>query len=261
MTSYDLGSEFFDNRFKLVTSPVVSPSILGAIRAVFAIYALCTFLFIWIWSGVKSHDGESYLSYFTHLSWVGLCAYFCISAFHTLAFSRSAATGYPLQLWWKGFQYLHILTYSTVVTFPILVTIVYWALLASASSFESPYVSWSNISQHALNTVFALFEIVLTNVAPMPWTHLPVTILLLAGYLGVAYITYETQGFYAYSFLNPKKQGAFLAAYIIGIAVAQCVIFSIVRTVILLRERRVQRSTTNVEVETWEGVHDHGKPY
>lgn len=59
MASYDLGSPFFDNHFKLVTSPVVSPTILGVIRAVLATYTTCTFLFIWIWSGVMSDDGDA----------------------------------------------------------------------------------------------------------------------------------------------------------------------------------------------------------
>lgn len=59
------------------------------------------------------------------------------------------------------------------------------------------HAGWSNISEHALNSAFALFEILLTNVAPMPWIHIPFLIVLLAGYLGVAYITFATQGFYS----------------------------------------------------------------
>ena len=93
----------------------------------------------------------------------------------------------------------------------------------------------------------------------MPWIDLPVTIVLLGGYLGVAYITHATQGIYsnfmslcvfllsilplipAYSFLDPKKQGKLLAAYIIGIAVGQVIIFVIIRWVIMLREKIAKR--------------------
>jgi hypothetical protein len=48
-----------------------------------------------------------------------------------------------------------------------------------------------------MNSGFALFEVLFTRAGPMPWTHIPFLILLLGGYLGVAYITYATQGFYS----------------------------------------------------------------
>ena len=50
-----------------------------------------------------------------------------------------------------------------------------------------------------MNTGYALFEILLTNAGPSPWWHLPVCIAMLACYLGVAYITHATQGFYSTS--------------------------------------------------------------
>jgi hypothetical protein len=52
-------------------------------------------------------------------------------------------------------------------------------------------------------------------------------VLMIGCYLGVAYITYATQGFYVYSFLNPSK-GAILAAYICGIFAGILVIFALV---------------------------------
>lgn len=129
----------------------------------------------------------------------------------------------------------------------------------SYGQFLSLPVAFSNISKHALNTVFAVFEIFLTNIGPLPWVQLPVTVLLLVGYLGVAYITHATQGFYsallphlsrsscsqvfslAYSFLDPKKQGKLLAAYIVGIAVGQIIVFLVVHGIIVLRERLTRR--------------------
>ena len=44
-----------------------------------------------------------------------------------------------------------------------------------------------------------------------------------------------------YSFLDPHKQGAFLAAYIVGIAVAEIVIFVLVRYLCILRHRLARR--------------------
>jgi uncharacterized protein HemY len=46
-------------------------------------------------------------------------------------------------------------------------------------------------------------------------------------YLGVAYITYATLGFYVYTFLDPSIEHAKLAAYIVGIAVVAIVVFVI----------------------------------
>ena len=60
--------------------------------------------------------------------------------------------------------------------------------------------AWINISEHALNSVYALIEITLTNVAPSAWLHLPLCVFMLACYLGVAYITEATQGFYSMFF-------------------------------------------------------------
>jgi hypothetical protein len=59
--------------------------------------------------------------------------------------------------------------------------------------------AWANISRHALNTAFVLFEIALTRVGPTPWAHMLFLVLILAAYLGVAYITHVTQGFYSSS--------------------------------------------------------------
>jgi hypothetical protein len=49
---------------------------------------------------------------------------------------------------------------------------------------------------HLLNSVFALFEILLTNTPASAWILLPPGLLLLIGYVGVVYVTFATQGFY-----------------------------------------------------------------
>lgn len=90
-------------------------------------------------------------------------------------------------------------------------------------------------SQHALNTVFAAFEIFLTRTSPPPPAHLPFLVILLALYLALAYLTHATAGFYPYSFLDPSKGRGKLAGYILGILVAACVIFGIVWVIIWVR--------------------------
>jgi len=252
----------FDEQLKFVTSNVFPPWWLACIRLLLALYTLVVSVVILVWEAEEEGGTvDSYFSYFTNLSYIGICAYFFASGVQTFAYARNRRLNnnhqgadnknnldsdseycyYPLQRWPWISRYLHGLLFSTIVTFPILVTIVYWVLLSSSSTFASPYLAWSNISKHLLNSVMAIFEITLTNVGPLPWINMLATVLLLASYLGVAYITYATQGIYTYSFLNPKVQGKLLAAYIIGIAVGQCIIFLIVRGVIHLREWIIRR--------------------
>ncbi|KAF9218881.1 hypothetical protein BS17DRAFT_475351 [Gyrodon lividus] len=227
----------FDPVFNLVTSPVFSPLILGALRLLIAVYSLVTIITVLAFEVVVYHDSKSFLSYFTDLSYIGLVAYFWASSVQTIAFALRGQKGYPLQSWPRILQLLHVLLYSTIVVFPIIVTIVFWSLLASPETFQSRYSAWSNISQHAMNSGFALFEILLTHTRPSPWSHLIPVFLLLACYLGLAYITYATQGFYTYGFLDPSKEHGLLAAYIIGIAIGYCVVFTIVKGICLLRCR------------------------
>ncbi|KAL8734206.1 MAG: hypothetical protein Q9166_001692 [cf. Caloplaca sp. 2 TL-2023] len=91
-------------------------------------------------------------------------------------------------------------------------------------------------SQHALNTVFAAFEIFLTRTSPPPPAHFPFLVILLALYLALAYLTHATAGFYPYLFLDPSKGSGKLAGYILGILAAACVIIGIVCAVIWIRK-------------------------
>lgn len=96
---------------------------------------------------------------------------------------------------------------------------------------------WSNVSHHALNSVFALFEITIPRTDPLPFLHIIAIILILALYLGVAFITYDDDHFYVYDFLNIQEHGSgVVAGYIIGILAGSVVLFLIVRYLILLRK-------------------------
>jgi hypothetical protein len=63
-----------------------------------------------------------------------------------------------------------------------------------------------NVSQHGLNSAFGLFELFITRINPPPFVHLFWLIILLAMYLGLAYVTHATKGFYTYNFLNPAPR-------------------------------------------------------
>ncbi|KAG1736686.1 uncharacterized protein EDB91DRAFT_502038 [Suillus paluster] len=231
----------FDPACRLVTSPFFSPLTLGALRLLLAVYSLVTTITVLVFESVRYHDASGFLSYFTDLSYIGLVAYFWASSTQTIVFALRGQKSYPLQSWPRILQLLHVLLYSTITVFPIIVTVVFWAILASSSTFSTRYSAWSNVSQHAMNSIFVLFEILLTNAGPSPWSHIIPCFVPLACYLGVAYITHATQGFYTYSFLDPSTEHGLLAAYIIGIAVGYCVVFAIVRGICTLRCRVVSR--------------------
>lgn len=82
-----------------------------------------------------------------------------------------------------------------------------------------------------MNSSFALFEVLLTRTDPPPFVHTVWLIIILACYLGLAYLTKGTEGWYVYPFLNPSN-GPVLAGYIVGIAAAAVIIFSVVNGII-----------------------------
>lgn len=113
--------------------------------------------------------------------------------------------------------------------------VVYWGLLYSGR-FPDAFSTWTNTSQHALNSVYALFEIVFPRTAPLPFLHIIVIVIVLALYLALAYLTHAVDHFWVYSFLdNETHSHGVVAGYIIGILVAAIIIFLIVRYLIVLR--------------------------
>ncbi|KAF8540375.1 hypothetical protein BDD12DRAFT_917070 [Trichophaea hybrida] len=219
------------NRFQ--TSYILPPSILFFIRALIGIYIFTALIY------KLSHDDtinrEQSFSYFTNLTYWGLGFYFITSAFHTGVYAKKGVA--PLGTWKKPLQLAHTVYYTTVINFPLLVTIVYWSILAPAEKpFLSPYLAWSNISYHALNSSFAGFEIFLTCTERPAWIHLAVLLVILALYLGLAYVTKATEGFYTYSFLDPSKGKGRLVGYVFGIFFGACIIFVIVWLMVWGRE-------------------------
>jgi hypothetical protein len=81
-----------------------------------------------------------------------------------------------------------------------------------------------------------LFEIVVPRTSRLPWLDLIPTILILALYLALAFLTYATDGFYVYPFLDLRKNSSgYVGAMIVGILVVAIIVFVIVRYLIVLR--------------------------
>lgn len=226
----------FDTTFRLETSWLFSPTVLAILRGLFSLYAFVTLFFIFGWNGThgQSQASERSFSYFTHLTYWGLAFYFLFSAIHTWTYARS---GTPLLARWPRFlQVAHRMFHSTIVVFPWIVTIVYWGLLYEDGIFDNRFEVWTNTSQHALNSAYALFEILFPRTAPLPFVDIIPVVIILAMYLGLAYVTEATKGFWVYGFLDNKTNSTGkVAAYIVGILVAAVVVFVIVRYLIMLR--------------------------
>jgi len=172
-----------------------------------------------------------------------------------------------------------------------IVTISYWALLASSESFATPYdgiiklplvcariltrpppLAWNNVSVHIFNVVFALFEILLTFIGPIPWLYLPLCIFIIGLYIALAYVTHASQHFYrlslnlypplgiiradsaaihiAYGFLDPSQYGGLVAAYVFGVLIGECVIFSIAWGISKLRNKIFANRRTTTPGDT-----------
>ncbi|KAG8976646.1 hypothetical protein FRC05_003485 [Tulasnella sp. 425] len=234
----------FDPDCTFVSSHVLSPLAFGIFRLAIAIYTFVALIFIMVWNGVKLHNLQTFFSYFTNLCYIGMCAYFWASAVQTLAFSRrmrkpAAANATPTEGGSTHCNSGHASFSSSTSSLPFLVTIVFWALLADGA-FSNEFNSWKNISVHALNSGFALLEIFLSRIVPR-WANIFILILVLAGYLGVAYITHATQGFYTYSFLDLSRGAGRLAEYIVGIPAASAILLALVKGVCRIRDRLLAR--------------------
>lgn len=135
----------FDPGHRYTTSWILPPFLLATVRILLSVYAFTTLFFVLGWNGVHHrHDLSRHsFSYFTHLGYWGIAFYFLFSALHTL---RYALTGQSwLQRWPVGFQFAHTAFYTTIVTFPVLVTAVFWAILYSGTWFPSSFTGWSNV--------------------------------------------------------------------------------------------------------------------
>ncbi|KAF9266397.1 hypothetical protein L218DRAFT_858215 [Marasmius fiardii PR-910] len=229
----------FDPNHKLVTSPFLPPAFLACFRCLVALYTTATLIIILAYDGVVSEDARANFSYFTFLTYIGICSYYWASFAQNFWYTRRGYKGYPLQRWGKTLQVLYLMLQNTIDPSgyqAIIVTIAFWALIASPSSIDTTVKLWRNVSVHALNSFFCLFEVLFTNAPPPQWIFLPFMILIIGLYTALAYVTHATEGFYPYEFLDPAKYHSRVAAYVFGIVIGEIVVFFIVFGLIKLRE-------------------------
>jgi hypothetical protein len=106
-------SDDYTSRF--ATSWFLSPLQLAIWRGVVALYA---FVVIFIGLG-QGHAGQSF-SYFTVLGYWGLAFYYAVSCAHSISFWMYGQSW--LQRWSGPLQWAHSIFYTTITTFPFVVT-------------------------------------------------------------------------------------------------------------------------------------------
>lgn len=132
----------YGDRFSIpfTTSWALGPLILAIIRLVFSLYA---FLVTFITFGVQPAGAGRSFSFFTSLTYWGIAFYTLVAGTHTLIYALRGRCW--LDDWPRALQALHALFYTTIITFPFLVTIVYWAILYSSPYFTQSFNQWSDV--------------------------------------------------------------------------------------------------------------------
>ncbi|KAF2791296.1 hypothetical protein K505DRAFT_194531, partial [Melanomma pulvis-pyrius CBS 109.77] len=245
----------FDPDETFVRSNIVSSTVLGCIRASIALYCFTTLVVCYSWlahntSTTNLRDfsiptytlqtgaagiGQSF-SFFTYLTFWSLGFYFLFASIHTFVHVTKARTWWlHIQQWPKPLQLLHTFYYTGVICFPFLVSIVFWGTMYSGPWPSGRFEQWINISVHGLNSLFALVEIVFPSTEPPLWPHLSILLLVLSLYLGLAYLTRYTGGFYVYEWMNPAHGRANIVLHILGYTIGIVAIFLLVSCLVWLR--------------------------
>ncbi|KAF2217185.1 hypothetical protein CERZMDRAFT_32632 [Cercospora zeae-maydis SCOH1-5] len=220
---------------RLSSSWILPTLVLAVLRALISLYIFVSHFFIigYLCSiGDCDHAGVT-LSHFSVLGFWALGFYYAFAAAHSFSY---AVSGKPwLSSWPAGLRWLHSVLYASITTYPFIVTALYWAEPHEYSS-RTPFWSWWAISQHGLNSIFAILEILLPRSDPHPWVNLLALFFLSAGYVGLGFLIYVTLGHYVYGALDADRhQRAILAGFFIGLLAASVILFIVVRYVQWIR--------------------------
>ena len=255
--------KLFDTAYTFVRSSFISTTVLAFLRLLVAIYAFSTIVVGYTWQAynlsylnLKDVNISSYLvisnkiaigrsfSYFTWLCFWSQAFYFLVSGVHTLILARRSRTWLHDGRCPTALQLLHSLWYTSVTTYPFLVSIVFWCTMYSGPWPTGRYEQWLNLSVHGLNSLFALVEIILPATQRPPIAHLAILLVVLSLYLGLAYLTKATQDFYVYEWLNPAHGNLSIIIHILGYAGGVSCVFALQNLAIHFRGQLAGRRST-----------------
>lgn len=129
------------------TSALIPTLALCVLRLLLSLYA---FLVSILLLALSRADAGASFSYFTVLTYWGLAFYLAFAGAHSLSARRVARTTTDASPWlarWAwGWRAAHAVLYSTVIVYPFLVTVVFWAVLYRGEGFPDALSTWSNVS-------------------------------------------------------------------------------------------------------------------
>jgi len=205
---------------RIVTSNLVRPLTLAILRGITCLYTLIVIISVW----VTTKGFSRWAMFFTNESYFGLTIYLVCSSIWSIGYLRQPVQERAQWLknrspWWG---WLHWLLYSTVITYHIIVPIVYWTMLNVGGSMTA-LGTWQNVSVHAVDGVFAIFELIFNRHFLQP-IHSVVVAAVMVLYMLLTFVVRKTEGYWVYPFLN-WDQGPICAAYYLGIAIGLFIIF------------------------------------
>ncbi|KAF9412086.1 hypothetical protein BGZ94_001147 [Podila epigama] len=230
---------------RIVTSNWVGPKVLAAIRFAETIYVWTVIISIWI----TSTSASSYLKYFTNLTFFGLSVYFLCTSIWTIGYLRQPTSERAQWIHrtgsgWLG--YLHWLLYSTIITYHIIVPVVFWTLLSTGNP-TTAISRWQNYSVHLLDGVLAISELIFNRHFLQPIHSLIIAGIMLF-YMFLTFIVHKTEGTWVYPFLD-WNQGPKAAIYYIGICIGLFVVFFVLLFVHKYRNQWLQNRAAKVNPE------------
>ena len=240
------GSIPFD-RNRTVTSPYIRPVTLGVIRLLLGLYMLASFLVHFTLLATQKNkwlrkQAWKALGDIMIHSFLGLTAYFLVSAYHTLFYAAKKRN--PLASWPRSLQLTHLILQSTILSFPLFCTIIYaiWSLPALPGWHTKPQTRWSTVTFYMLNSAFSYTELCLSATRPRPWSHLTFLVLFLGLYLAFhSLLVAATNGnVWIYTVLKFNliiNQGWISAIRVGGLCVLSCLSFCLMQFVIWLKCR------------------------
>lgn len=161
-------------------------------------------------------NGGYWFAYFTHLSYLGLTAYFWVSI--SLTLRRLLYPQRSLKRKPEVIEIVACMLYTFSFTFHIIVPLIYWTLLGSGYSFadDDPLGRWKQLSVHALDFAVILIEF-FCNKFVYCWGHLLIMTVMMICYIFYTWIfaaAFPTGGpaanGFPYFFVNYKNPGTFI---------------------------------------------------
>lgn len=135
-----------DNIHAFETSWLLLPFALFCVRALISLFVFTSIFTILGWNDTHGAEADNRLhfSFFTNLTFWGVGFYFLFAALHTFLYQKTGRS-VLLDKWPRALRVLHSLYYSTIITYPFIVTIIYWAILYNGTWFPFVIDAWKNV--------------------------------------------------------------------------------------------------------------------